>query len=904
MTVDFSDAMARVEAHAPFLRRLMQMQPKLVGTLRDGDWEAALAVARANRDGDLPAPVRLRREKRGLALTLAIGDLAGALSLEQVTRHLSDFADYALDTALAEIIAERTPDEAVRGFTVLALGKHGSRELNYSSDIDLIFLYDPDTLPCRPREEASDASRRIGTALSRALNDINEEGYVFRVDTRLRPASEVSPIALPVDAAIRHYESSALTWEQAAFIRARCVAGDRALGEEFLATIQPFVWRRSLDYGAIRNIGQITARIRDHYAEGQMLRPGYDLKRGTGGIREVEFYAQVHQLIFGGRQPELRLPATLDALAALAEAGHIGTEEAGQLSIAYRILRTAEHRLQMVDDRQTHQLPEQAEAIDNVARLDGRADGAALIEHLRPHVVAVAAIYNAILPDSDEAEQSVPRDEEALKGWLAERRIAEPELFAVHIARWRSGKYRALQSTAAREAFEAVLAELVEAFAAAPQPEQALIRLDALFERLPSVLNFFRLLEARPQLRERVARIFGHAPTLATDLSRRIEWLDGLIEDHAFDLPPTVPELAANIGRTDGQGDYQLLLDRVRDRVGEARFALGAQLVEGRHDALAIAGGYARVAEAAMQVLTDATAAEFAQTHGVVPGAELVILALGRLGGEELSHASDLDIVFLFSGDQNAESDGRRPLGATHYFNRLAQRVITALTVPTAAGPLYEVDTRLRPSGKDGLLAVSIDSFLKYQREKAWTWEHMALTRSRPVYGSADARSALQAGIEDVLSSPREAEPLRKAVRKMRLEMVAHRPPLGPLDAKLIEGGLVDWEFIVHFLQLRENMALTPRLPDAARLLAEAGHLDAAMVDAHALMTRLLIALRLIAPDGEYPQESSRALIATAAGTADWEALLAQFRTARQTVIDEWNRLLRPDPDEKLEDLQ
>jgi glutamate-ammonia-ligase adenylyltransferase len=337
--------------------------------------------------------------------------------------------------------------------------------------------------------------------------------------------------------------------------------------------------------------------------------------------------------------------------------------------------------------------------------------------------------------------------------------------------------------------------------------------------------------------------------------------------------------------------------------VGEQRFALGVQLIEGAHDPLAIAQGYARVAEAAIAALVPATIAEFARTHGGVPGSELVLLAFGRLGGSELTHASDLDLVFLFTGDASRESDGRRPLGATRYYNSLAQRLISALSAPTAAGKLYEVDTRLRPWGAKGLLAVSVDSFLKYQREEAWTWEHMALTRARAVYGSAPVAAALTKQINMVLAAPREPEALRKAVRKMRLEMVTHKPPLGPLDAKLIEGGLVDWEFIVHFLQLHSGQGLSPHLPDAVRALVAAGLLAPEMVDAHALLTRLLIALRLIAPDGHYPPEASRTLIARAAGTDQWDRLLAQFAAARQMVIAEWNRLLRPDPNETIGDL-
>ena len=895
------DALQRARAHAPFLAMAMQVQPELTDLLAAENLDGALDYCGTAGEGADNVRQKLRQEKRALALTLAIGDLAGQLSLTDVTNRLSDFADRALDEALADIYATRYPDAPLEGFSIIGLGKHGSRELNYSSDIDPIFIYDPEKIPVRGREEPSDAARRIGQQLVEALNTRDADGYVFRVDMRLRPSPEVSPVALPVEAAISYYESSALAWEQAAYIRSRPAAGDQHLGRYFLETINPFVWRRSLDYGAIRNIGSVTAQIRDHYAAGQKFGPGFDLKRGRGGIRETEFYAQMHQLIFGGRQPDLRVPATRDALAALAGAGRIDGDKAQTLSESYELYRVIEHRLQMVNDQQTHSLPDEEAALDRVARLHGLEDGQALLDLLAPHVEAVGTIYDDLIEPEDSAR--LPADEEKLAGMLAAKNIMEGEAFVHAIRRWRSGKVTALRSSAAQESFEAILPDLVETIATAPNSAKALARLDSLIDKLPTAINFFRILEARPALLQLLGQILSHAPVLADELARRAELFDGLIDATALDLPPSVAELAEQFARTEPGDDYQILLDRVRERVGEKRFALGVQLIEGRHDALAISAGYARVAEAAIQVLTDATIGEFEATHGKIAGSALGILALGRLGGEALTHASDLDLIFLFTGDHSGESDGERPLGATRYYNRLTARIVTALSVPTAAGPLYEVDTRLRPSGTQGPLAVTLESFYKYQRENAWTWEHMALTRARPVYGDAQLREQLQSQIWDILRQPREPEELRKAVRKMRLDIVEHKPPKGPLDTKLMEGGLVDWEFIIHFLQLKTGDALHPQLGKAVRALVDAGHLGGDMVTAHELMTRLLVALRLMSPDCDYPPETSRALIARAAGQESWEALLDGYDKARQCVIDEWNRHLRPDPDEILGDI-
>uniref|UniRef100_UPI002115EEC2 [protein-PII] uridylyltransferase family protein n=1 Tax=Sphingomonas sp. dw_22 TaxID=2721175 RepID=UPI002115EEC2 len=378
------NALARLRGHSPFLATLAERESDLLGDL-EGALRDPLGTARGF-DGDMAEGRRLRIERRRLALLVAIGDLAGVFDLTRVTHLLSDFADDALDRAIREAIRERTPDAEPRGFAAIALGKQGSRELNYSSDIDPILIFDPDTLPCRPREVPEEAAVRIGRRVIELLQARDGDGYVMRIDLRLRPSPEVTPIALPVEAAISYYESQALPWERAAFIRARACAGDLALGEGFLAAIRPFVWRRALDYGTIREIRDISRRIRDHHSQGQVFAPGYDLKRGRGGIREVEFFAQIHQLIHGGRDPALRAPATRDALAALAAAGRIDGADAEALASAYTLFRTIEHRLQMVDDRQTHTLPANPEALDNVAALHGAESGAALVGAWRPHV--------------------------------------------------------------------------------------------------------------------------------------------------------------------------------------------------------------------------------------------------------------------------------------------------------------------------------------------------------------------------------------------------------------------------------------------------------------------------------------------------------------------------------------
>ncbi len=877
MQGDWQNAIERARAHSPFLELALRRQPDLAVLLERGEEQAAFAWARSAGTEAPDVPTALRRERLALATALAIGDLAGVVPLERVMTELSSLADRAVDAAITDAIARRVPNAEPHGFTAIALGKHGAGELNYSSDIDPILLYDPETLPRRDRDEPGEAAQRYARKLVETLSAQTGDGYVFRVDLRLRPASEVTPLAISFNAALSHYESSALAWERAAYIRARSAAGDIAAGEQFLAAIRPFVWRRSLDFMAIEEIRRLTSRIRRAHRGPREPGPGFDLKRGRGGIREIEFFAQTQQLIFGGRQPSLRLRGTRAALDALASEGVVAAADAELLGGTYDRLRTIEHRLQMVNDRQTHSLPSEPAALDAVARLDGLPNGAALIDELRALCEAVGERYDSLL-DGDPAPAA---SSESKVGAEHRERVLE------RAAHWRD-TIRSLRGVEARAALDAMLPDLIEAVGQASDPDRALARWETLLSRLPAAVNLFRLFEQRPGLLEIVLRVLTLAPPLADELARRPELLDRLIDRSAFDLPAAVEDLASRMRRGEAGDDYERRLDRIRRIVGEERFALGVQLIEARHDPLAIASGLSRVAEAALDTAGDAAREEFARVHGHIPGSELVVLGLGRLGGAALTHASDLDVVYLFVGEPEGESDGRRPLTASLYFNRLAQRFTAALSVPTAEGALYEVDTRLRPQGNQGPLAVSLDSFARYQRENAWTWEHMALCRARPVFGSAEARQRLASVVGDVLQTSRDPAQLRTDVLKMRTEMVTHKPPAGPLDAKLLRGGLVDGEFIIHFLQLRNRIAFRPALSEASAALSAAGLLPPSFAEHQALLARVLIAARLLAPDGRPPHETARNALARACGKPDYPALLQALAEARHGVAQAW----------------
>lgn len=887
MASEWRDALARARAEAPFLARALDRQPDLAGLLEAGYGDAALEWAGKAGDAAPTAGVALRRERLAYAAALAIGDLAGAFPLARVMAELSALADRSLDRAIAEAIARRVEDVEPQGMIALALGKHGANELNYSSDIDPILLYDPEVLPRRERDEPGEAAQRYARDIVRLLSEVTEDGYVFRVDLRLRPASEVSPLAISTNAALTHYESLALAWERAAYIRARAAAGDIAAGENFLEAVRPFVWRSSLDFGALEEIRRLTVRIRSNYKGPNEVGPGFNLKHGRGGIREVEFFAQTHQLIHGGRDPSLRLRGTRAALDALAAAGRISADEAQILGDSYDRLRVIEHRLQMVDDQQTHSLPAGA-ALDSVARLDGLADGAALVDELRQITERVARSYDLLL-DGERAAEPVSPASESLAARLDRLGFAETDRLADRIEGWRDGRYQALRSAAALEAFDAVLPALIDALAKADDRERAILRWESVLANASSAINLFRLLEARPALFDQLMAVLTLAPPLAEELGRRPELLDTLIDASAINLPGDVDAIAARMQAGDAARDYERQLDRIRIVTGELRFALGLQLIEAVHDPLDIAAALSRTAEAALQVAHKAATEEFARKHGRIAGSELLVLGLGRLGGGALTHASDLDIIYLFSGETGAESDGERPLGGTHYYNRLAQRLSAALSVSTAHGALYEIDTRLRPQGAQGPLAVTLEAFAKYQSEAAWTWEHMALTRSRVLAGSSEARTKLESIIADVLACPRDPAKLRADVLKMRSDMAAHKPAKGPLDVKLLRGGLVDLEFILHYLQLRERVGFVPDLGAAIDSLAAAGLLPAEVRAAHDFMTRLLVAGRLLAPDLQHPPSAAALALARACQCESYDQLLRRLSEARHMVAAIWN---------------
>jgi len=902
------DALERARRYAPFLGRSLDRLPDLEAILAGGDGEAALAWARARGEHE-DTGVALRRERLALATALAIGDLAGAFPLDRVMAELTDFADRALDTAIRAAIRERTKEDRVQGFMALALGKQGIGELNYSSDIDPILLYDPKTLPHRAKDDAGEAAQRYARRIVKLLSENTGEGYVLRVDLRLRPASEISPMAVPLALALEHYQSAALPWERAAFTRARAAAGDIEAGEAFLEAIRPFVWRPNLDFGAMEEIRSLTARIRDA-ADGPFTPgPGFNVKRGRGGIREIEFVVQTHQLIHGGRDPLLRVRGTRPALEALSRAGRIEYEHAALLGANYDRLRVIEHRLQMINDRQTHSLPD-GEALDDVARLDGQPNGRALVDELAFITDQTAQIFAELIGEPDTTSVAVmpepmpTKEREKRLGTLGFDNAKE---LSARIAAWRDGRYQALRSDQALAAFDELTPALLDALAQSDDPMRALTRWEGLLERAPSAVTLFRLLNAQPRLIDRLVAALTLAPTLSDELARKPELLDILLDPDALDLPGTVEDIASLMERSAERDDYEALLDAIRRVTGELRFALGLQLIEGLSDPIDIGAALSRIAEAALSLAVPAAHAQFALRHGRIEGTELLVLGLGRFGGGALTHASDLDMVFLFAGEARGPSDGARSISATNYYNRLAGRVTAALSVPTAQGALYEVDTRLRPQGAQGPLAVSCAAFEKYQREAAWTWEHMALARARLLVGSPSGRETIDGILRSVLRRPRDPDNVRNEISAMRTQMAEHKTPTGPLDVKRLRGGLIDCEFLVHYLQLRGVTAqedplgesfpdsYSPDLGTAIPALTSAGLLPESFRPDYDLLTRMLVALRLLAPSGSEPPLCAAEALAGACQVKDYDALLRDFAKARGRVCALWNQTFGTD---------
>jgi glutamate-ammonia-ligase adenylyltransferase len=807
----------------------------------------------------------LRAAKRVIALVTAIADIGEAWDLNRVTATLSDLADAALRAAAAHLLRAAHdggelrlpfPDDPARasGFTVLGMGKLGARELNYSSDIDLVLLYDPEA-GVHHGDAAGAFYSRMARGLVALMESRDADGYVFRTDLRLRPDPSATPPCIALPAAIAYYESMGQNWERAAMLKARPVAGDLALGALFLAAIRPFVWRRQLDFAALADIHAMKRRIDAHKGTGLGTQQdpvariaGHNVKLGQGGIREIEFLAQTLQLVWGGRDPNLRCPRTLEALALLAGAGHLPGGTAAELADAYGFLRRVEHRLQMVADRQTHALPEQRPQLEAFATFMGYSDAAAFAAVLLGHMIRVQAHYLAVFegvatPDEDGAATPLdfsgtgdapPATQAALAamGFTDIRRVVEA------VRSWSAGRIRAVRSQRARDLLVTVLPGLLDALARQAQPDAAFARFDTFLGTLPAGVQLLSMFRRNPALLERVAGVLGAAPSLADYLARTPEALEGLLSPAAQrDVAGT---LHARLADARGLEDAIRI---IRSTVRAEDFSISVATMEGRIDADTAGEARASVADAALAALLPRVLEDFAGRFGLVPGGAMAVVLLGKAGSREMMAGSDLDMMIIYDHpDDTTESCGARPLPASQWFLRAVHAFVAAATAPDAVGPMFAVDMRLRPSGNKGPVAVSLGAFERYHaagadHNGAWTWERMALTRARVVAGPPALRARVEQAIRTAIANAGPPARIRADAAAMRARLLRDLPPGGPWDVKLRPGGQIEVEFIAQALQLVHAAdhpgILHPTIRHALAALRDAGVLapeDAALL--------------------------------------------------------------------------
>jgi glutamate-ammonia-ligase adenylyltransferase len=907
-------ALAPVFGASPYLASLARREPARLQGLLDADPDARLAdlLQRAAALATAPsaeATRGLRRLKAELHLMTALADLGGVWDLDAVTGALTRFADAALAAALSiaareEMAAGRLArlgegDEGpVPGWFCIAMGKQGAFELNYSSDIDISVFYEPDRLPLAEGVESQGFAVRLTHRVTDLLQSRTGDGYVFRVDLRLRPDPASTPPAVPVPAALEYYESVGQNWERAAFIKARACAGDLACAAAFLDELKPFVWRRNLDFAAIADIHSIKRQIHVHKVDERMTAKGVDLKLGRGGIREIEFYVQTQQLILGGRNPDLRANRTLDALAALAAAGHVKPAAAREMAEAYRTLRHVEHRVQMVADEQTHRLPEADADRQRIAALCGYRLLRSFDAEMSKLLKRVNRRYGELFPEEEDLSSrfgsliftGVEDDPETLTT-LARMGFSRPDKVSQAIRSWHHGRIAATRTERGRELFTRLAPRLLEAIQATGAPDDAFNRFVNFFAALPSGVQIQSLFLAQPKLFELIVSVMAFAPRLAATLARRPEAIDAMLDSAFFAPIDAEDDGAAMLEAAEDAGGFEAAMDVVRRRHREHAFRIGVQVMSGAASAAAAGRAFAGLGDICIQALAPAAFAEAERLGGAFPG-QVAVVALGKAGSREMSASSDLDLMTLYRADAPHAASAVKGWAAEVFYGRFTQRLIAALSTPTAEGGLYEVDMQLRPSGTKGPVAVSFGAFESYYAGEAETWEHLALTRARVVWATSPA-FALDAGaaIEAALRRPRDRGRTAADVRDMRGLMERERPPKGPWDLKLSPGGLVDIEFAAQYLQLVHAAAGGPLAQNTAGVLAayrRAGlgpeaaltALERAWTLQQDLTQLIKVALEDDADPAQEPK-AFRALLARAGGARDFRSLSARLAASR-----------------------
>lgn len=825
----------------------------------------------------------LRRLKRRAALIVGLADLGGVWSLATITQAWTDFADACVATALAVHVAAQarrgkipgqTEEDALRngaGMVALAMGKMGAGELNYSSDIDLICLFDETRFDGPSEEmEARAGFIKATRAMAASLNDPTSDGYVFRTDLRLRPDASVTPVCISMAAAERYYEGEGRTWERSAYIKARPAAGDVAAGAKFLTALTPFVWRKHLDFAAVAETMDMRQRIRDHKGLHGLALEGRNLKLGYGGIREIEFFAQTRQLVAGGRDDSLRQPRTVKALAALARADWITRDVASTLAEHYGALRETEHRLQMIDDAQTHSLPKTPEGFDRLARLSGEGDTARFRAALEVRLAAVAALTDDLYVSKTSTTAAPNLSEDAQNV----------------VARWPG--YPALRSERGQAIFERLKPDLLHRLTQSTRPEEALTNFDGFLRGLPAGVQIFSLFEANPSLIDLLADICATAPGLATYLSRHSGVLDAVLDGQFFAPWPGAAVLTQSLHTLLDPLDFEAQLDTARRWQKEWHFRVGVHLLRGLITAEDAAHQYSDIGQSVVAGLWPCVCADIARRHGPAPGRGGVVLAMGSLGVREMTATSDLDLIVIFDAQGVEMTEGRRPLDPRGWFAKATKAMITALNAPTAEGKLYDVDMRLRPSGGQGPVATALSSFERYQREEAWVWEHMALTRARVVAGNAELGRDVDAIRCSVIAARKGDETILSDAAQMRVRLQQAGRAGGTWAVREGVGGGQDIALLAQALVLSMGRAVEGTLPQleaarAAGLLS--GDWAATLMDAHSLFQTIAQGGRLLTAgslDETNIGDGGRAFLCRLADVTSTEALVTQLDHARQ----------------------
>ena len=863
----------------------------------------------------------LRRHKAEAHFLIGLGALSGVADAARTVERLSLLADACVTAAVDFLLRDahqtgklKLPDPdkpaAGSGWILLAMGKLGAHELNFSSDIDLIVLFEPEAPAVSDPLEASEIFVRLTRRLLRILQDRTEHGYVFRTDLRLRPDPGSTPLAMPVDAALNYYESRGQNWERAAMIKARAAAGDIVAGKAFLKELQPYIWRKYMDFAAIADVHSIKRQIHAHKGHGEVAVRGHNVKLGRGGIREIEFFVQTQQLIAGGRFPELRGRQTVAMLAELADHNWITAEASDALSTQYWFLRDVEHAIQMVADEQAHTLPEDEEGLERIAHMLGYDNGDIFSEAFRKSLQLVESHYAALFETAPELSRGLGNlvftgdvDDPSTLETLGELGFERASDICRIIRGWHFGRYRVTRSAEARERLTELTPALLEAFGQTRRADEAVLRFDEFLSGLPAGIQLFSMLQSNPRLLQLLATIMGAAPRLAATITKRPHVFDGLLDPALMSELPDREYLAERLETFIAGADvYEDMLDRLRIFASEQKFLIGMRLLTGSIDAARAGHAFSDLADLTIGAALDAVVDEFAERHGKVPGGRVAILGMGKLGSRELTAGSDVDLILLYDHDENAdESDGKKGLAPSHYYARLTQRVIAAISAPTAEGVLYDLDLRLRPSGNKGPVATHIDSFRKYQRTDAWTWEHMALTRARPVAGDRAFAEEVATEVRAVLDLPVKAKKVAADAVEMRELIEKEKPPRDIWDVKLIRGGLIDLEFIAQVAVLTRRIDVesddTETVAALSRLSSDFADEQTRreLVEAHALYTALtqIIRLCLIGPfEPEDVPPGLADLLLRSTDLPELSVLKAHIEDTSRRVTQHFDRLL------------